>query len=376
MRVARNNHVLTRDVDRAAETGMTAGQREHHAVVAAVLVAFGAALAALAVHSGWGRDFASFYGSAAALATGSDPYRSGATGGAININLPHVTALLVPLTYLPFDVAFSLWQAAQLAAWGALLLLLCRESPSVSRPEFVAAAVLFPGTLAQIAQGQWGFVLAWLLGMAWVAHRRHRETEAGLWIGVACALKPFVGLLAVLYARQSRFRGAAVAALTVSGAVAAGVLVLGPDLYARWATATSEISWAGYPSNASLLGFAERTVPSGIVNRMWSLMAAALGAATVIASSRRVDDRITWTLVLVAALLISPLGWLYYGWIVAAPLLSMPRWSPLLKAGLLLLWIPPGWFPALSTATLGLLVLWSALLMQAGRREGRLSEAS
>ena len=331
-----------------------------------MLVAFGAALGAAAVYAGWGRDFASFYSSAAAFAAGGDPYRAAVTGGAVNINLPHVTALLVPLTALPFDVAFGLWQAVQLTAWAGAVYLLLRGHPEVPRPEFVAAAALFPGTLAQIAQGQWGFALAWLVGMAWAAQCRGREVRAGLWIGLAAALKPFVGLLVILYVRRARVRGAAAAVAVVCFAFAGGLMVFGSDLYTRWSSAVSAITWAGYPSNASLLGLAQRTLPEHMVTATWLLAAAAVGVATLVACTRRADEAVTWTLALAAALLVSPLGWLYYGWILAPSLISLRNWPTLLKVGLVLLWVPPGWFPALSTASVGLVVLWFALLVETG----------
>src|SRR3970282_1471784 len=101
-------------------------------------------------------------------------------------------AILVPFTFLPFGVAFGLWQAVQLAAWGGLLFVLLRENPALPRPEFMVAA-----------------------------------------------------------------------AATVVGLVfAGGLLALGPGVYVEWARAVSGIEWAGYPSNASLLGLAERTLPS------------------------------------------------------------------------------------------------------------------
>jgi hypothetical protein len=349
----------------AVEPSPARAQREHEAaLVTALLVIFGAALAALAVSAGWGRDFASFYGSAASLARGSDPYRSAVAGGAININLPHVTAILVPFTFLPFGVAFGLWQAVQLAAWGGLLFVLLRENPALPRPEFIAAAALFPGTLAQIAQGQWGFVLAWLIGLAWTAHRRQRELQAGIWIGVACAVKPFVGLLLLAYLRQARVRGVAAAATVVGLVFAGGLLALGPGVYVEWARAVSGIEWAGYPSNASLLGLAERTLPSDAVGWFWPVASLLVAGTTLVACGRRSDEASSWALVLVAALLVSPVGWLYYGWIAAPALLALGRWRGLLKAGLLLLWLPPGLLPALSTASIGLVMVWAALMME------------
>ena len=330
------------------------------------LLAFGVVLAASAVYAGWGRDFASFYWSAAALAAGGNPYEAVADGAAINLNPPHATLLLVPLTLLPLGAAFAVWQAVQLWAWGGVLRSISQESEQPEL-EFIAAAALFPGTLAQLAQGQWGFLLAWMVGAAWIAQRRGRALECGAWIGAATAIKPFVGLLALILAWRGQVRAGAAALGIAACAWGAGLLWMGLDVYGAWRDAAAAISWAAYPSNASLLGMAERALSLNHARASWAAGAAIVAVTTLLLCRRTLEDAVSWTMGLTAALLVSPVGWLYYGWIVAPPLLTLRRWPPVLKTGLVLLWIPPGFLSELSTATIGLLLVWSALAIETVR---------
>ena len=340
--------------------------------VLAGLVLFAVALGALAVLAGWGRDFASFYHSAAALAGGSDPYRGHTADAAVNINLPHATGLLIPLSALSYPVAFAVWQSIQVIAWALLLRRLMHAQPSLSTVEFAAAAVLFPGTLAQLAQGQWGFLLAWLLVMAWYELRRSRDAASGVWVGVATAVKPFVGLLILAELFRGRVRLAMVAAGTAATFFVAGALLLGLTPYLQWFDAVGRLEWAGYPSNASVRGLFERSLPAEAAH-WWPLGAIAVAAGSLAAAARCEDDALSWSLVLVGALLSAPVGWLYYGWILAPSVLALREWSRPAKFALLLLWVPPGLMPGLSTAGAGLLLLWCALLivrLRSPRRPG------
>ena len=335
----------------------------------ALLLTYGAVLSALAVHNEWGRDFASFYASAVSLARGSDPYTVITPGAATNINLPHVIVVSRPLAALPFDAAFALWQVLQLTAWGALFILLPRNDQSSWSPEFVAAAALYPGTLAQIAQGQWGFLLALLVMLAFRSQLASREITAGVWIGIVTALKPFAAVLIVMYVRQRRWKGALAAALVVAGCAAAGVLFLGAGMYERWFHAAASIDWAAYPSNASLRGFAERTLAPPFAGWFWIGGAVLVLAVTLLMTGVRSHEPGSWVAWLSAALLASPLGWLYYTWMLAPALLALPRWTLPVRTGLVFLFVPPGVLPALSTATIGLALVWAGTLIEVRSRQ-------
>jgi hypothetical protein len=114
-------------------------------------------------------------------------------------------------------------------------------------------------------------------------------------------------------------------------------------------------------------GFFERSLPADAAD-WWPLAAVAVAAGSLLAVARSEDDALSWSVVLVGALLSAPVGWLYYGWILAPSLLALREWPVSLKLALLLLWVPPGLVPILSTATAGLLLLWSALVTARLRR--------
>src|SRR4029078_11368213 len=94
--------------------------------------------------------------------------------------------------------------------------------------------------------------------------------------------------------------------------------------YVEWTHGVSVVSWYGKPSNASLWGWAYRLLAGepGLApvahSRMlaYGASAALCAAAAVVAAAsarklRTFDDQ--WNLVLTTTLLVSPLGWVYYG---------------------------------------------------------------
>src|SRR5439155_2202065 len=125
---------------------------------------------------------------------------------------------------------------------------------------------------------------------------------------------------------------AAAACLTV------GVIVFGVSPYLGWIRALRGVSWTYLPINASLMGFLTRTftdtsslepphfgalvVWTSLVRPLWIAGAGVLGLGTL--AALRLDDAPasvdrSFALLLVASLLISPLGWVYYTWFPLGP---------------------------------------------------------
>lgn len=109
-----------------------------------------------------------------------------------------------------------------------------------------------------------------------------------------------------------------------------------------------------------------RTLPEALIHPFWVSTSLIVVGATLWASRRR-DSATVWSLSIAAALLVVPLGWVYYGWILAPMLVAIPRWSRLLKTGMVMLWIPPAILGAFSTATAGLVLVWVALILGPSR---------
>jgi len=205
----------------------------------------------------------------------------------------------------------------------------------------LALSVNYP-SLANAAFGQFGQVLLAVLAGAWLAARQGHDRLAGFLFGVALALKPFTGLLLLIFPLLRRWRllrwyGGTFVVLTL-----AGILVAGPDTLFRYVEVLGEVNWHASGWNASLM--APLTVLFGggeapgwshqpwLAKLIWIAASAVLYAAFV-APIRRIADRQQQLDLAVAGamplmLLMSPLGWLYYFpvmWMAAAAIFAATR---------------------------------------------------
>ena len=121
------------------------------------------------------------------------------------------TALLALLPFAPlgFHAAALAWLYVSMLALGALAFMLCRivaphRSPLVALAAFALLA-LWPPVLHDLAKGQWSILLETLIAAGWRALDRGQARAAGVWLGIAAALKatPLL-LLAYLWLRRRR----------------------------------------------------------------------------------------------------------------------------------------------------------------------------
>jgi hypothetical protein len=312
----------------------------------------------------------------------------------LNLNLPHTMLLVWPLARLSDAAALAVWLgvglalglAASVASVRALGWRL-RLLPSLL---VVLYLVAWAPSAAFTLTAQISFFVMAPVCAAWLAYRSGHGTRAGAWLGLAAAIKPFL-LLFVPYLLVRRDRRALVAMLGVTGAcVAAGVVVYGPRAYAEWLAQLPRIAWSAHYFNASILGaltraigrsnYAVVTYAPALVLPLATCLALVVGAVTLTRIARprpepaRTDG--DWAALLLAALLMSPLGWNYYLWIavwpVAALLASRAPWR---RPALGDLWLLPGlagwlWWGrmtewgqphALGTITAASLYFWALL---------------
>jgi alpha-1,2-mannosyltransferase len=183
-------------------------------------------------------------------------------------------------------------------------------------------------------------VLLALIGLAAWAVARERDTTAGLWIGVATALKAFPALLLVYLAVRQRWRAFA------AGVIAAGALTLlsalrfEPDVATTirdWLDINARGSWPVRGNNQSLFALLARAfgpaeviqtghVPSATypgIHLAWMAIALSLATVTLIATGpwRIRSERATpigLVPVLALAVLLSPIAWDHY-WVLMFP---------------------------------------------------------
>ncbi len=306
-------------------------------------------------------DFGKIYFSMAAFLGGQDMYapspatliplqtvRSGVTvyHQFWNLNPPHFHLPLLPLALLPPLAALAIWGGASVLALALSLRLAGREAGITLTPTGRRLATLgvlaFAGMGAVTVTGQMSFLLLLPVTLAWMAARRGRWTAAGIVLGATMSVKPFLGIFLPYLLLRRQLRSAVAACVTAALGFAAGLAVFGVERHRMWLKALGEVDWAWVSMNASARGFLERTLDTslyftpllqapGAIRPLWLLLVAVLGGVTLAVAARdRTPDAAdrAFALVLLGALLVSPLGWLYYLWLPLGPLLLLAarRW--------------------------------------------------
>ena len=296
-------------------------------------------------------DFGKFYYSARAFLDGTDMYASNPATTPkfaeapdlqfLNMNPPHFHLLVLPFAALAPGRAVMLWVALSVAGLVVSLLLIAREIGVEWTPVRVLATVsgtlIFAGTQSFFVTGQLSLLLLLAVTLCWIAARRGRWNAAAAWLGGCMSIKPFFLIFLPYLLLTRRFHAAAVAAGTAVVAVAAGLLTFGFGAYRAWYAALAQSgAWAWTVMNASVNGLFQRTftvqpiatpvVVSPPLARSWIILAALIGIITLVVATRdrsRCAIDSAFALLLVAAQLVSPLGWIYYLWLPAGPIAAL-----------------------------------------------------
>ena len=251
-----------------------------------------------------------------------------------NLNPPFFAVLVWPLAQLEYAAAWAVWCMVSLCC--ALLsmgLFVCAYVPQgENRWKWVALASVallayFP-TYASFAYGQTTFFILLLLVAGWDALRNGRDCSAGVWLGLAASLKPFVALffLALLFARHVRATAFFGVTCAVAGAV--GLMMAGWGAHLDYWRIAGDVTWLAASWNASFAGYFSRIFGGG-ENIPWAdapslarFLSAVCSVATLLVVScllrrvrnweRELQADVVFALVTPAMLLLSPLGWLYY----------------------------------------------------------------
>lgn len=297
-------------------------------------------------------DFAVFYASLQFLLQGKDIYtpvpfnafdlvnthHTGRLTLHPNLNPPFFTLLLSPLGWLSYQTAFSIWSLLSLGfgVVGAILLQRAdnRQDTDYTLIVLILLFAYFP-TLTNTLIGQAALLIFMLVAGGWLAERRGQERLCGILLGLTFAIKLFMGLFLIYFLLQRRWRPAIWFMATAAGSGLLGLVALGPDSYQHYLQALGSVTWQSSNWNASAYGFFSRifggsentplinapllgkTLYYLLTATLVILLAWLLQRNRQLATSVRADLGFSFTLV--AALLISPLGWMYY-----FPLLLLP----------------------------------------------------
>jgi hypothetical protein len=339
-------------------------------------------------------DFGKFYLSTRQFLDGQDMYApnaattlpvgDGRTHVFLNLNPPHFHLVLLPIARLQPTAALAVWSLASLIALACSLVLIVRELDLRPTPAALAwwgtAMLAWAATGALLITGQVALLLMLVVTLAWISARRNQWTAAGGWLGLLASVKPlFLIFVPWLIARRA-WRSLGAMGLTWAAAFAAGLAVFGLDAHRQWLEALRTTNWEWAAMNVSLLGAASRWfAPSpyftplllapSIVRPLWLAAAVVVGLWTlrsVVRSGHDIDR--AFAMMMLAALLVSPLGWVYYWWLPVGPMAALLRRPPAafwIAAPLMALPLvgvtagqPNGWM----TVTLGSAYFWATLL--------------
>lgn len=164
---------------------------------------------------------------------------------------PFEAALFVPLTYVPYPLAFALWDVANLAMLIALPFLLRPHLPQLQNygwPLWVLASLTFFPIFMALLQGQDAILLLFLYALAFDRLKKNRDACAGGWLGLGLfkphLVLPFIFLLLV----QSRKK------ILYGFLPVAAVLVLVSTIIVGWAGLESYFRYALHLENTGAHG--------------------------------------------------------------------------------------------------------------------------
>jgi alpha-1,2-mannosyltransferase len=310
-------------------------------VSAAVFGVFAAVNLQNARHKGG--DFDVFVDAGKRLLEGSNPYADSGPGDGV-IGPPFQALFFAPfagLDALNVPLAEVCWYLLNLAALvgGAVLWVRALAPYLPGLPQrwsemwrsptvlLALAAIAFPAQ-ATFEHQNMNALLLCLLGAAALALVTGRDSHAGVFIGIATALKAYPGLLAVYLALRGRWRAAFVAALTTAGLTAVSALRYGwhggIDVVTSWLSLHSAGAWPIRVQNQSLYAWTARLSGVDPAPIAWWLLAIATVALPLVWVASRLRSSSTDTLggemslAMAVAVLLSPIAWDHY-WMLMFP---------------------------------------------------------
>ncbi len=286
-----------------------------------------------------------------------------------NLNPPFFTLISFPLAYLSYPHALLVWTFLSILA-GYLSILLIQQklephsihSLSTCLLLLIGFTIFFP-TFANLQFGQVSLLLLPLLVLGWRTAHDQKSTKTAIFLGLATSLKPFISLFFFYFLIRKEWRALSLFILTILICGLINTAFFGIDIYYPYYQACHQIAWAASSWNVSIYGFLLRLIGGpeantplfplpGLFSFAYPFLSALLIGALLWflrplpGMDRQKKTDLDFSMTLVAMLLLSPLGWLYYFPFLSIPLLILWDFSkkgiypiilPLLLATFLLL---------------------------------------
>jgi hypothetical protein len=307
-----------------------------------------ALLPAFAPQSPRADDFQDYFFAARQLAQGGDPYSDFTRTHVLwdwslnsgYIYPPAFAATLIPLTWLPGDLAVRTWLVLMQLAVLASLLIIYRRIGRPSRGELLcllAVLTTFFPLISSALTGTMNAVVLLLLTGSWAAWLSRRDAASGVMAGVAAVFKLFpVALLPYLAWRRHWKLGAAMVVTGIVGIVA-GIVVTGVDhnLYYYRDILPHLAGGSGYRENQSIAGITTRLCNpasadagggAGWCGRLldWPLVLLLL-SVLLAAVTRRSRPSLEFALAVAALPLVSSITWSFHLVVLVLPITLLIR---------------------------------------------------
>lgn len=253
------------------------------------------------------------------------------------MNPPHFHLLILPLVSLPPAIAFSVWIILGFICLIISVSLIINEIKIEINPLRLGILILAlsacSGMSTTLVTGQMSFFLFLLITYAWIKARNGKWLHAAVFIGIAISVKSFLLVFMPYFIIRRQANAACLALVVAVMAFIVGAIIFGLDSYASWLNIMSKVDWAWAAMNGSILGFLSRILSQSpyfvplveeqwLIYPTWVALAASVGIVTIIVIAKDYNNYCIdrgFALILIAALLMSPLGWIYYLWIVLGP---------------------------------------------------------
>ena len=226
---------------------------------------------------------------------------------------PPTVMLVAPLSLLPYDTAWLLLAGLSVVILLTVAYFTAREvgfSPEVG-VALAGASLLTTSFRFLVARNHIESLVLLLGFLGWRALRRRGPEAAGVWWGLATALKLFPGMWLVGLAGRRNRVGVVTGAGTVVVVGMVSFAVLGWSNVAEFATEVigSSTRWYGALGNYSLLSLGT-ALSSPTLGWVLTGIGAAILVPLYVKSAVRPDQ--IWVAGTAVALLLSPLSWLNY----------------------------------------------------------------
>jgi Glycosyltransferase family 87 len=285
-------------------------------VTTAILQIYGAFRFGIAAES----DFGIFQGSTARFLDGGRMY----SPESFDFTPPAFHALLFPLAHLDPGLGYVLWTALNVAIACVVFHMVLRAVPGAwTQRNLIAACVInAAGVQMTLRLGQVSWMVALPVTCAWIAARSSRPFAAGAWTGVAIAFKPFLLVAVPVFVVRRQWKSVESCVLTISLSCALSVLLFGQTTFADWLgnlRVVPDPVFATHFLNASWVALVSRA--NG--RYLGGLILSAVTIMVMLWRVRTSDEDESWMLLLLAAILASPVGWVYYQPIFVGPAVAL-----------------------------------------------------